>query len=178
MITEFAKLAEDVEAIGLQNIYYKVIHVNGITKDLESCIVNDTDLVQIYTPGEWTYPRIPNTKLFVFDLYESAKEFAERENFHRNFELWECEIGEKDIIAHELIPFPSMESRVKEFWMMWDSIKSQHETNQKAFRRNEYLSYVVMTDKVKLTKKLDSFYREFYIPRERLLDGNHFCATS
>ncbi len=56
--------------------YYKVVYVNKFNKTIYSALVNDFDFQVNYKIGEWTYPKITGTKLFVFDNKKEAIDFV------------------------------------------------------------------------------------------------------
>lgn len=54
----------------------------------------------LYVKGEWTLPKVEDSRLFVFDTYESAIYWAE-ENVHGD-QIWECGV---DGIEEDHKPF-------------------------------------------------------------------------
>lgn len=65
--------------------YYKVVQYTPL--HLTSARAGDFGIGLNYIPNEWTSPRIPNSKIFVFDNLEDAERFKNEDE-----QIWECEV--------------------------------------------------------------------------------------
>jgi hypothetical protein len=71
--------------------YFKVVSVEG--RKLFSAVACPGIRVR-YQAGEWNYPVIPNSKLFVFDDYDVALRWAmEYFNDSNKFRIYACEVS-------------------------------------------------------------------------------------
>lgn len=54
-----------------------------------------------YKVGEWVYPNIVNSKLFVFDTIANVNFFLEDKKYHRDISIYSCEV--KDPVIGQII---------------------------------------------------------------------------
>lgn len=102
----------------MNKTYYKV--VRRFNKSFVSCAIAGDFKVE-YKIGQRTYPKINNSKLFVFDTFNNAMSF--RYGFQTfNVVVLECKalISDADLL---IIPFLSSNFKEKKYF--WDSIKEK-----------------------------------------------------
>lgn len=89
---------------------YKVM-----TKEMESCWVDDSDWKIKYKLNEWNEPKQKGTMIFVFDTLENAKKFNDKKI---GGNIWECEyVGKCEPIfthGHKHVDY------LKEFWKLFN----------------------------------------------------------
>ena len=78
------------------------------TDDLKSAVVGPKTKIQ-YSIGEWTYPVIPNSKLFV---YREDEFFGQVGSNERAFE---CEVMEPELLEFRAESF-TLDEVIRRFW--------------------------------------------------------------
>jgi hypothetical protein len=70
---------------------FKVVYHGPHSHELTSPLVSHRYLTATYKVGEWTYPRVGNFPLFVFDNLASASNFSSNLEWSRWNEIYTCE---------------------------------------------------------------------------------------
>jgi len=121
-------------------LYYKIVNTeDGV---LKSCIIPKYSGGIVYRVGEWTKPVIANSKLFVFNSLESAKNFRGGNWFQS---IYECEVINPTLPPSVIVHHMSFyRYTVEKFW------------DGHALNLDEQSDYIingtVFCDSVKLTK--------------------------
>lgn len=118
-----------------------------------------------YYVGEWTRPRIPKSKLFVFKSLHAACRFRldmENDRMDMDFTIFEVEC-----VNPEQVPFISWVSRILEFWsqekrtilrqilnLKLDRQKAKKEARDRGFKIIESINDTYWCDRVKLIKEI------------------------
>lgn len=93
-MSEQPELDEPTEPI----VAYKVVHrchcpkPNTLRSAVTSVVGRLFDYDLVYVPGEITRPKVPEQKLYVFDLLEHAMQWADEADYACNHEVWTCEV--------------------------------------------------------------------------------------
>lgn len=133
-------------------MFYKVL-----TSNLESCTMQKSfedknvpiDFVVQYKVGEWVFPKVPSSKLMVFNKLSNAKYFLDNYR-HNGGVIYECEIGR---IFQQAMFFRHVYSL--DFIHTYDKylkLKKQHRNVSNLFA--EPPTGTVFTNKVKLIDKV------------------------
>jgi len=117
--------------------YYKVVN-----KFLDSARASEWDGFSIkYKIGEFVYPTLKNSKLFVFDNLESAKDFA-----YKDWDkIFECEVVNPSKAKY----MATFVSCIEDFWAAKNRKESVKGYADKA------VSGTIFCDAVKLIKKVE-----------------------
>lgn len=91
------KLTED-------RIYYKCV-----SNDLTSAYAHFSDASVQYKQCEWVYPHIPYSKLFVFNTFETAR------NFSRGL-IYTCKVYNPQIMLKMVLPGHFSDENIINFW--------------------------------------------------------------
>lgn len=71
------------------------------------------NVIVIYNVNHWAKPKIPHSRLFVFDNFENATHYMGSVSFSKDWTLWECEL-------HNALPMPKMpcllEKEILKYW--------------------------------------------------------------
>lgn len=112
--------------------------LDGELFDREFCSFNDTrsEFTVVYQIGEWTYPKLARSLLFVFDTLENALEYAKDFPYST---LFECEVGD---VFRQKIPTADTWD-IREYW--------ENNVNNEPV----YISGCYATNKVKLLKMVE-----------------------
>jgi hypothetical protein len=124
--------------------YYKVV-TNNYNRLFSSFVVDGgpTDFIVEYFVGEWSYPTIKKTRLFVFNDFIDAENFAVLSLGHS---IYECEVKNPR-------KNPTIMSRFSCIQKYWELRFQKKKTGH--FCRNSYLSSGCSScDAVKLIKKV------------------------
>lgn len=121
-------------------MYYKVVYKDRDDGTLYSCSTVRTGLKLVYKQNEWTKPKIPNSKIFVFDSLIAARDFS---RYAFTFEIWECEV--KNPVKALSMCVWYVENDFDNFW------------NNKPTEFNNSIppEHTVYADEVMLTKKVE-----------------------
>ena len=116
----------------MRKIYYKVI----LRATRQSAVVDQWDIAVKYLANEWVYPKVPNSKLMVFENEDDAKFFRGTGN---GFMIVKC---------HVKNPIKANSKRNKYPIISWyenhyygDTVKLFWEEIQNKDKREEFISY-------------------------------------
>jgi hypothetical protein len=88
---------------------YKV--VRRVDDKLKSAIVHQYNCGMTYEPNQWVFPKIPNSKIYLFTDRNAAIKFTDNNNLVDRGEIWECDASDVAPLR-EIATFLKME----DFW--------------------------------------------------------------
>jgi hypothetical protein len=104
----------------MSKLHYKVVNVvDGKLLSFATPVLS-SDVAQFacieYKPDQWTRPKVPNSKLFVFSDQASA---ACMFGFHRDiYQIWSCKVKNPSFItARLLVNLIGNATALKDFWL-------------------------------------------------------------
>lgn len=117
--------------------YYKVLTIEPDAALTSICQIEDVvgvgrERALEYKPGQWTVPTLKGSKLFIFDSFDNAKEFAHK-MLSTHAAIWECQVKNP-------LPMPQISRTragyIEDFWETWIEARQKHAPALKAIQRH------------------------------------------
>jgi len=139
----------------MKKIYYKVI----LRDTRQSVVVDQSDIIVKYLANEWVYPKVPNSKLMVFEDEYDAMSFSDRNNRLRHYSMI--------VKCHVKNPIKANSKRNKYPIISWfedhyygDTVRLFWEESQNKDKREEFINYTNYT--INICKKKENKWSKIY----------------
>lgn len=120
-----------------RKIYYKAI----LRDTRQSVVVDQPNIIVRYLANEWVYPKVPNSKLMVFENLDDAKIFSGRTN--RDCMIVKCHVKKPIKAKSKRNKYPIISWYENHYY--GDTVKLFWEEIQNKDIRKEFISYTNYT---------------------------------